>query len=338
MIIYNDPYSNEIDNEYPYSYNDEFIDNSINEHENLLHKNNYEIKKESNSLLEEEKLKMDEYSNYLYNISENENENEKENYINNKEGSINNFDFMQKKRNLKEKIFEITHVDKRNKTTNNTDKENNLYNKNSKGNKKGRKNKMDKNDCLHNNESDDNIIRKIKVHLFKYALKIINQNFEKKSNKLLKLDYHTIMNLKQSINLDLLNKKLKQIFLEIKISDKYKHHKDNENEILINKIYDNKRKFSEEKVKKIFDLTLLELLHIFRGKINKNNENIKLSIESKLKGVNLLIDSKYEGIESFINNLKENEKYSENYINNIKYFAINYENWFENKIGRDKFN
>ena len=55
MIIYNDPYSNEIDNEYPYSYNDEFIDNSINEHENLLYKNNYEIKKESNSLLEEEK-------------------------------------------------------------------------------------------------------------------------------------------------------------------------------------------------------------------------------------------------------------------------------------------
>lgn len=336
MIIYNDPYSNEIDNEYPYSYNDEFIDNSINEHENLLHKNNYEIKKESNSLLEEEKLKMDEYSNYLYNISENENE--KENYINNKEGSINNFDFMQKKRNLKEKIFEITHVDKRNKTTNNTDKENNLYNKNSKGNRKGRKNKMDKNVRLHNNESEDNIIRKIKVHLFKYALKIINQNFEKKSNKLLKLDYHTIMNLKQSINLDLLNKKLKQIFLEIKISDKYKHHKDNENEILINKIYDNKRKFSEEKVKKIFDLTFLELLHIFRGKINKNNENIKLSIESKLKGVNLLIDSKYEGIESLINNLKDNEKYSENYINNIKYFAINYENWFEKKIGRDKFN
>ena len=38
------------------------------------------------------------------------------------------------------------------------------------------------------------------------------------------------------------------------------------------------------------------------------------------------------------NNLKDSKKYSENYINNIKYFAINYENWFENKIGRDKYN
>ena len=169
-------------------------------------------------------------------------------------------------------------------------------------------------------------------------MKIINQNFEKKSNKLLKLDYHTIMNLKQSINLDLLNKKLKQIFLEIKISDKYKHHKENENEILINKIYNHKRTFKEEKVKKIFDLTFLELLEIFRGKINRNNEKIYLLIESKLKGVNLLIDNKYEGIEKLINNLKDSKKYSENYINNIKYFAINYENWFENKIGRDKYN
>ena len=50
------------------------------------------------------------------------------------------------------------------------------------------------------------MIRKLKVYIInQYALNIMNQNLVNKSNKLLKLDYNTIMNLKKRNNLELFN-------------------------------------------------------------------------------------------------------------------------------------
>ena len=251
-------------------------------------------------------------------IENEENNNENENT------DINRY-YLNKKRKLKEKIFCIDKSKKSDKNIIITKK------------KKGRKNKSDKTKSLHNKESDDNIIRKIKVHIFKYCLYVLNQNFQNKNkkNKILKLNHEKIMNLKRNANLNLFNKTLKNIFSEIEISQKFSTHNSEENKKLITKIY--KGIIKEEKIKQILDLTFSEILDIFRKNIIEdieNKEKINSLIESKLNGVNLLINNEYEGIDYLINNLRESN-FQDNYIDKIIDLTLNYENWFENKIGRD---
>ena len=143
------------------------------------------------------------------------------------------------------------------------------------------------------------------------------------------------MNLKRNANLNLFNKTLKNIFSEIEISQKFSTHNSEENKKLITKIY--KGIIKEEKIKQILDLTFSEILDIFRKNIIEdieNKEKINSLIESKLNGVNLLINNEYEGIDYLINNLRESN-FQDNYIDKIIDLTLNYENWFENKIGRD---
>ena len=243
------------------------------------------------------------------------------------------YSFLGKKRKLKRNIFLFKKYNKIKNISNELNiKNSNIKNEETKINKKGRKTIKDETERIHNNESDDNMIRKIKVHLFKYARDIINQNFEDKSKKILKLDYSSIMCLKRSTNIDLFNKTLKQIFSEERQSDKYKNYNDNENEILIKNICTGIIK--EEKVKKILNLKFLELLEIFRRKIggNKKKSNV---IEKKLERVNLLVNNKYEGYERFINDLMNKKTVSQYYIIKIKNMILDYESWFINKEGRD---
>lgn len=257
---------------------------------------------------------------------------------NNTEGDIiekdkNTSSFINKKRKSESTIFEISKQEKCNKSKSISDDQN-LIKEDIKKKKKGRKNNLDKEEHPHNRESADNMIRKIKVHLFnKYFIELFNQNLEDKSLKLLKLDHEFIKCLKRSINVELFNKKLNQIFSEIAISDKYiaDIYKDY-NKILINKIYNGIIK--EEKVKKLLDLTFLEILEIFRRKEKKSYENINI-IENKLNGVNLLIKNRYEGIESFINNLKSKKGLQKKYLNKLISLVLNYEKWFTDKIGRN---
>jgi hypothetical protein len=115
-------------------------------------------------------------------------------------------------------------------------------NNNIKKTKRGRKRKNDISERNHNKNSEDNIIRKIKVNMFKYAIKIINKNSEK--NKIKYLDYKERSNLKRDDNIDMFNKTLKEIFLDIGPSQKYKKDR-NHNRNLIDKIY--KGKIKEEK-------------------------------------------------------------------------------------------
>ena len=165
----------------------------------------------------------------------------------------------------------------------------------------------------------------------------MNQNFKNKNkkNKILKLNHEKIMNLKRNANLNLFNKTIKNIFSEIEIRQKFSTHNSEENKKLIIKIY--KGIIKEEKIKQILDLTFSEILDIFRKNIIEdieNKEKINSLIESKLNGVNLLINNEYEGIDYLINNLRESN-FQDNYIDKIIDLTLNYENWFENKIGRD---
>lgn len=318
----------EEDNSFLDSYNDIFKRSLDEKSENY-----YNLKFLTNVLIpEDDEQNMSQYNytnaNYIIdyiNTKEDKEQNDKKEYDNNS--------FLGKKRKLKQNIFLFKKYKKIKTISDEINiKNSNIKNEETKINKKGRKTIKDETERIHNNESDDNMIRKIKVHLFKYARDIINQNFEDKSKKILKLDYSSIMCLKRSVNLDLFNKTLKQIFSEERQSDKYKNYNDNENEILIKNICTGIIK--EEKVKKILNLKFLELLEIFRRKIggNKKKSNV---IEKKLERVNLLVNNKYEGYERFINNLMNKKSVSQNYIFKIKHMILDYESWFINKEGRD---
>ena len=104
--------------------------------------------------------------------------------------------------------------------------------------KKGRKKRTDKSERNHTKNSDDNIIRKIKVHIFKYAIEIMNNNIPKNYPKIKKLSYNEINVLQIQKNRAMFSKSLGEIFTEINMSPKFKDvkYKDDNNKKLIEKI------------------------------------------------------------------------------------------------------
>ena len=315
-----------------------FQDDDDNIDLSLFNKSNDEMNKSYynfNFLAEDLIPEENDYNMSQYNYT---NANNLIGYINTEEDKAQNdkkefdYSFLGKKRKLKRNIFLFKKYNKIKNESNELNIKNSIKNEETKINKKGRKTIKDETERTHTNESDDNMIRKIKVHLFKYARDIINQNFEDKSNKILKLDYSSIMCLKRSTNIDLFNKTLKQIFTEERQSDKYKNYNDNENEILIKNICTGIIK--EEKVKKILNLKFLELLEIFRCNIGQNKKKLNL-IEKKLESVDLFVGGGYDGYERFINGLMNKKTVSEYYIIKMKNMILDYESWFINKEGRD---
>ena len=198
--------------------------------------------------------------------------------------------------------------------------------------KKGRKKRTDKSERNHTKNSDDNIIRKIKVHIFKYAIEIMNNNIPKDYPKIKKLSYNEINVLQIQKNRAMFSKSLGEIFTEINMSPKFKDvkYKDDNNKKLIEKINKDAVKKEElKKIKKILDLTFLDLLEIFKG----NEEMI-----NKLGDVKLLVDNGKKGYEQFINEQKKKENVTDDdeYITNLMNLINDYENWFDSEKSRKK--
>ena len=195
--------------------------------------------------------------------------------------------------------------------------------------KRGRKKKNEKSERKHNNTSEDNMITKIKIQIFEYAMDIINQNLPK-NKQLIKLNHNEVRKLQIDLNTKMFDKTLRQLFSEINKSKKYKDqkYKDN-NKKIINEIDEGIIK--AEKVKKILDLTFFELLEIFK---KKKEEIIS---DNELDELNLLVGEKMEkksGFESFIKKLKD--KFSDDYIMKISSLIFKYKEWFDGKTGRKK--
>ena len=197
--------------------------------------------------------------------------------------------------------------------------------------KKGRKKRTDKSERNHTKNSDDNIIRKIKVHIFKYAIEIMNNNIPENYSKIKKLSHDEINVLQIKKNRAMFSKSLGEIFTEINMSPKFKDvkYKDDNNKKLIEKINkDAVEKEGLKKIKKILDLTFLDLLEIFKG----NEEMI-----NKLGDVKLLVDNGKKGYEQFINEQKKKENVTDDdYIENLMNLINDYENWFDSEKSRKK--
>ena len=200
----------------------------------------------------------------------------------------------------------------------------------------GRKTDIDKKNGKkgnHTKDKEDNIISKIKSNFQKYFYKFLLNCFKKKEDSL-KMNIKVIKSLKKDYNLELFKKTFKEIFIQENISSKYKHKEQDANLKLINKIYEENK---EKESIKILNLTYLEVFDIFRRKL----KDISPELKEKVKGTKILDTMYFKDAEAFIKEqIKKREKKDDKkdeidkYIEDIKRLILEFESWFENKIGR----
>ena len=199
--------------------------------------------------------------------------------------------------------------------------------------KKGRKLKYEMNKGIHTKDSDDNKMIKIKTYFgndFQNFVNIILKN-----EKMNKLNPIININLKRDFNLELWDKSIKDIYLETKISSKYRYIDQNDNINIINKIY----KEENKEIIKLFDLTYGEVFTIFIRDI----KSINLELLEKIKESKILDENKFPTIKYFLNLIKEQEKkkgesdeFIDKYIKDIIRLCLNFREWFLDKKGRQR--
>ena len=207
------------------------------------------------------------------------------------------------------------------KTKDRTDKTDLEINKNSNETKKlkffkidnkkkvGRKPKSSIVNSYHTKFSSDNIRRKIKVKFLNKTINYINRiilsKYKNKINTLKKIGKDVSQNNGINYNKILIKLKLKDIFMNNPINDKFKLLQKDYNQKVINKIY-------EEKIQELIDIlemTFLEVFSIFRN-INETE---------KLKGL--------EKIDTVLKELELNEENTE-YIKKFNDVVQNFENYY----------
>ena len=189
----------------------------------------------------------------------------------------------------------------------------------------------------HTKIDNDNMIRKIKSFFGKSLYKYLNRIFIGE-DQLLKLNIDINRRLKQDFNVKLFDMKLKDIYLESDISDKYKYKTKEDNIKLINKIYKEQK---EIEVITILNLTYYEAFKIFIRKIAP--EIFDNNLEEKIKRTQILNNKKFEDITVLLNNIEKNGKDNgekkediNEYKRKIIELCLNFKKWFEDKVGRER--
>lgn len=212
--------------------------------------------------------------------------------------------------------------------------------------KRGRKKNNDPSNSLHNKNSHDNIIKKIKSKILEHLLNFINDllnslkekkiiNLDNIKNEkeiekekiIKKIDYNKVVNdMKKKNNLAFLKMTLKEL-LSIKISSKYSTLSKDLNKSTINELFN--REKENKIINFIFNMKLGDWIDIFTYKkeITEfgfiDNEIIK-EIEINFKKVDKLLEEIYD-----LNN--EN-----NYFSFFVCLLYNFERWFYVKKGRQR--
>ena len=163
--------------------------------------------------------------------------------------------------------------------------------------KRGRKRKIENNQNeiinqkIHNKFSDDNIRKKCKNIVLKYALESINEKIKEKYNnnighgnfkKELKI-LNQSNKVKSTVNVDksLLNKTLWEIFSD-DISNRFYNYPKNHNKIIIESLINEEDKEKRKYFNNLFNITFLQLLNYFIG-IETYNELIGFKNFSSIK-------------------------------------------------------
>ena len=267
-----------------------------------------------------------------------------------KKNSLNtdNYGKLNSQKNMKNNSFEkeVYFIEIRNCEENNENSENKENNENNEYNNQvqkkqyGRKSRDIKLMGVKGNHTkidNDNMIRKIKSFFGKSLYKYLNRIFIGE-DQLLKLNIDINRRLKQDFNVKLFDMKLKDIYLESDISDKYKYKTKEDNIKLINKIYKEQK---EIEVITILNLTYYEAFKIFIRKIAP--EIFDNNLEEKIKRTQILNNKKFEDITVLLNNIEKNGKDNgekkediNEYKRKIIELCLNFKKWFEDKVGRER--
>ena len=161
---------------------------------------------------------------------------------------------------------------------------------------------------VHSKNKEDNLMKKIRTHLFEFIVILLNSSLNDKTYDFHKIDKEVSQNLKKDFNLTLNKRTLLDIFKNEEMNRRYK--KFFSNRALIEKL-------SQEK-KEVETLKLLNLNFIQIYELIKNNylEHYLNTIEQK---------------ENSLFNLNKDE-----YLQLIRTLFLGYEDWFINKKGRNR--
>ena len=192
--------------------------------------------------------------------------------------------------------------------------------------KRGRKGKENNQKETHDKRCPDNIIKKVKVFIFKCALlflnKIINENFKYKI-ELMKLDYKFVNRIEKEQDLKILNMRLKDLFSN-DISPKYTHKFPKDyNKTIIERIL----KDADDIILFAFNMTLRDWLDIFTLKKSvKDIINVYNNKNNDCQNLIEKIEQSLIGFDKIVNKIKENN--DEDYMALFIFCLYNYERWF----------
>ena len=175
--------------------------------------------------------------------------------------------------------------------------------------------KNEKDQFTHSRNTTDNIFNKIKRVIFNYIIEKVNGSLRFTYKRFLNFHTDISQNLKKDYNIELMEKTIKQIFEEntpSNRSDISNEEVKNKNKLIIKEIFD---KNEETETIKILNTKFIDLL---------KQEETKKYIIDKIKNK---VEKK---------GTKTNTENSDDYMEKVRYWVENYENWFYEKRGRKR--
>ena len=175
--------------------------------------------------------------------------------------------------------------------------------------------KNEKDQFTHSRNTTDNIFNKIKRVIFNYLIEKVNGSLRFTYKRFLNFNTDISQNLKKDYNIELMEKTIKQIFEEntpSNRSDISNEEVKNKNKLIIKEIFD---KNEETETIKILNTKFIDLL---------KQEETKKYIIDKIKNK---VEKK---------GTKTNTENSDDYMEKVRYWVENYENWFYEKRGRKR--
>ena len=133
------------------------------------------------------------------------------------------------------------------------------------GNKRGRKRKGESGKGKHSKKEKDNIIRKIKVHFFRYVKETLNKAIKDKRHKFKNVPYYIISKSSKEFNTDLMNLTIKEIYEEsFQYVDKYKEKNYKRNKWALEYFSKEENEDNEKEVINLLNLNFIQFFDIFR--------------------------------------------------------------------------
>lgn len=182
------------------------------------------------------------------------------------------------------------------------------------GKKLGRKRKNEEREAFHTKDRDDNKMRKVKTYIMNFILDYLNKSIVYNRKQFLKINKNVNQCLRKDFNMSLMQMTIKDIFVQNKINETYGDFK-------------KERNLNQDLIKEIFEK-------------NEDIETIKIL---NMKYIDLVIIYRTEFLNQFISDLTKKEiraegkkEKVESYVEQLKYLLLNYEDWFEQKKGKDK--